>query len=348
MITTELVLRSFLLLLLSLVTIILLSSVVVATMAATSYAQLLPKVKTGNSRNETNTLPSPSVQIKPHMVKITFPTKGQQIPIRSNLMVTGISVVNRTSTDCQVAVILNGIKPYQKAVPTGHGGANDYSTWNYRLTPTYTVIKQGQNKITAKLSCGKSNLISHNSVNITGVTNSNRPIIAASLHHVSPTDSKLLIALDLSKNPISAGGKETLKATVYNAANSTLTIAGARVNVTITDSANRSVSNFNGTTNNLGIFSYTWKVSSRDSKPGVFTVGVHASANGYQNQSIPTRTTFNVVSTSLHKSSTSSTSHTHNAHKSSSDIYNQSPLSIIRIPHITFPQIHFPKIPSFY
>jgi hypothetical protein len=62
MITTKLVLRSFLLLLLSFVTIILLSSVVVATMEATSYAQLLLKVKTGNNKNETNTLASPSVQ----------------------------------------------------------------------------------------------------------------------------------------------------------------------------------------------------------------------------------------------------------------------------------------------
>jgi hypothetical protein len=316
-------------------------------MEATSYAQLLLKVKTGNNKNETSTLPSLSVPIKLHLVKITFPIKGQQIPVHSNLMVTGISVVNRTSTDCEVAVIVNGIKPYQKAVPTGHGGTNDYSTWNYRLVPTYTVIKQGPNKITAKLSCDKSNIIPHNSVNITGVTNSNPPIIAASLQHVSSPNSKLLVALDLSKNPISAGGKETLKATVYNAANSTLTIAGASVNVSITDSSNRTVSNFNGTTNNLGIFTNTWKVS-KDSKPGVFTVGVHASANRYQNQSTPTRTTFNVVSDSLDKSSTSGTSTPHHAHKSSSDIYSQSPLSIIRIPHITFPQIHFPKIPSFY
>lgn len=346
MITTELVLRSFLLPLLFFITIILLSSVVVTTMGTTSYALLLPNTKTGNIKSETNTLPSHSVQIKLHMVKITYPAKGQQIPIHSNLTVRGIAVVNRTSNDCQVAIILNGIKPYQKAVPTGHGGPNDYSRWNYSLTPGYTLIKQGQNKITAKLSCDKSNIISHNSINITGVTNSNPRIIAASLQHVPPPNSKLLIALDLSNNPISAGGKETLKATVYNAANSTLTIAGAKVNVTITDSANRTLSNFNGTTNTSGIFTYTWKVS-KDSKPGVFTVGVHASANGYQYQSTPTRTTFNVVSL-LHKNDTSSTSPTHHAHKSSSDIYSHSPLSIIRIPHITFPQIHFPKTPYFY
>ena len=346
MITTKLVLRSFLLPLLSLVTIILLSSVVVATMEATSYAQL-PKAKTGN-KNDTNTLPLPSDRIKLHMVKITFPTKGQQIPIHSNLTVTGTSVVNTNSTDCQVAVIVNGIKPYQKAVPTGHGGGNDYSTWNYRLIPMYAVIKQGQNKITAKLSCGnKPNLSSHNSVNVTGVTNTNPAIIAASLPRVSSPNSKLLISLDPSKNPISAGGKETLKARVFDAANSTLTIAGASVNGTVTDSANTTTTNFNGTTDNSGIFTYTWKVS-KDSKPGVFTVGVHASASGYQNQSTPTRTSFNVLSVTVHKGSISSTSPTHHAHRSSSDIYGRRPLSIIRIPHIPFPQIHFPRIPSFY
>ncbi len=179
MITTKFVLRSFLLPLFSFVTIILLSSIVASTIETTSYALLSPKAKTGNNGNGTNTLPLPSVQINLHMVKITSPTKGQQIPVHSNLTVTGTSVVNSTSADCQVAVIVNGIKPYQKAVPIGHGRANNYSTWNYRLTPTYAVIKQGQNKITAKLSCGNnSSLTSHNSVNVTGVANSNPANIA--------------------------------------------------------------------------------------------------------------------------------------------------------------------------
>jgi hypothetical protein len=151
-------------------------------------AQLL--ATTDNNSNARNTIlssPLPSVHTRLYMVKITSPTKDQQIPVHSNLTVSGTSVANSTSAYCQVSVIVNDIKPYQKAVATGHGGANDYSTWNYRLTPAYTIIKQGQNKITAKFSCGSNpSLISHNSVNVTGVANSN-PIIAPSPQRVNNT-----------------------------------------------------------------------------------------------------------------------------------------------------------------
>ncbi|MGC1929043.1 MAG: hypothetical protein WA667_08720, partial [Candidatus Nitrosopolaris sp.] len=167
-----------------------------------SYAQLLQKTKTGNNSNVTNTLPSslPSVKIKLRMVKITSPTKGQQISVRSNLTVAGTSIANSTSANCEVSVIVNGIKPYQKAVPTGHGGTNDYSIWNYRLTPK--VIKQGQNKITAKFSCGNnSSLTSHNSVNVTGVANNNPAIIVPSSQRVNKSvNCRLLI---LSTGPCS-------------------------------------------------------------------------------------------------------------------------------------------------
>jgi hypothetical protein len=153
---------------------------------------LLPKLKTGNA---TNTLPSslPSIQTKLYMVKITSPIKGQQIPERSGLTVTGTSVANSTSAYCQVSVIVNGVKPYQRAVPTGHGGANDYSTWNYMPSPT--VIKQGQNKITAKFLCTNNpSLTSYNSVNVTGVANSNAAIIAANSKHVNnPVNCRLFI-----------------------------------------------------------------------------------------------------------------------------------------------------------
>jgi hypothetical protein len=153
-------------------------------------AQLLPKPKTGNNSNTTNTPSSslPLVQTKLHMVKITSPTKGQQIPVHSNLTVAGTSIANSTAANCEVSVVVNGIKPYQKTVPTGQGGANDYSTWNYRLTPTYGVIKQGEDKITAKFSCGNNlNLTSYNSVNVTGVANSNPAIIAPSSQRVNHT-----------------------------------------------------------------------------------------------------------------------------------------------------------------
>ena len=118
-------LPSFLLPLFSFGTIILLiSSLVAATIETTSYAQLLPKA--------TNTLRSslPSIHTKLHLVRITSPSKGELIPVHSDLTVTGTSIANSTSANCEVSVTVNGIKPYQKAVPTGHGGANDYSTWN--------------------------------------------------------------------------------------------------------------------------------------------------------------------------------------------------------------------------
>ena len=63
------------------------------------------------------------------------------------------------------------------SLPNGDAGHGDYSKWNYSLTPAYTNIKQGQNKITAKFSCSNDpNLISHNSVNVTGVGTSLSPI----------------------------------------------------------------------------------------------------------------------------------------------------------------------------
>ncbi|MDP9287767.1 MAG: hypothetical protein M3P08_06155 [Thermoproteota archaeon] len=109
-------------------------------------------------------------QSKPnlHQVKITSPTKGQQIRVGRNLLIYGTSADNTTS-DCKVSVIVNGVKPYHDAFPNGQNGQSDYSKWNFALTPTYTSIKEGQNKITSKFSCGNDpSLISHNSVNVTG------------------------------------------------------------------------------------------------------------------------------------------------------------------------------------
>lgn len=259
---------------------------------------LLPKLK-NNNNNVTNRIVSPSLPLAKtnlHMVKITSPTKGQQITVHGNLTVSGTSVANSTSGYCDVSVIVNGIKPYQKTVATGKGGTYDYSTWNYRLTPTYAVIKEGQNKITAKFSCANNpSLTSYNSVNIIGVV-SNNPVTAASPQPVSAPNNNsklLLISLDLAKNSISTGDEETIKIRVLNPSNPNMTIAGASVIGIVTDSANTTTTNFNGITDNSGIFTYTWNVS-KNSKPGIFTVSVLASATGYKSRLIPTRTTFNV------------------------------------------------------
>ncbi|HXX95719.1 MAG TPA: hypothetical protein VEL11_01200 [Candidatus Bathyarchaeia archaeon] len=162
--------------------IILLSVIMITAMETTVYAQLLPKtVNIGNATNKLST--SAQVKSNIHLVKITSPIKGQQIPVRSSITVTGTSISK--SPDCKVSIIVNGIKPYQKAVPTGTGMANNYSSWTYTLTPT--LIKLGQNKITAKFSCGNNvNFTPHNSVNVTGVANTS-PI--PTTHALSPNST---------------------------------------------------------------------------------------------------------------------------------------------------------------
>lgn len=106
-------------------------------------------------------------------VKITSPHKGQQLPVGGNIMVSGIAsppALDKTNTGCTVSILLNGAKPYQKALATGHSGTTDYSSWRYAITPNYAAIKHGQNKITAKISCSANptNLTKFNSVNVTG------------------------------------------------------------------------------------------------------------------------------------------------------------------------------------
>lgn len=107
----------------------------------------------------------------PHLVKIISPAKGQQVRVGKDLTIYGISSDNSKTSGCKVSVIVNGNKPYRTAYPAGQAGAGEYSKWNFTLTHSYTSFKEGQNKITAKFSCGNDpTLISHNSVNVTGVT----------------------------------------------------------------------------------------------------------------------------------------------------------------------------------
>ncbi len=105
-------------------------------------------------------------------VKITQPPNGEQVSTESkNLAITGRSSDNSDS-NCEVYVIVNNEKPYQGA----HAMRDtDYSSWNYNLTPSYTEIKEGQNKVTAKISCVASptNLTKWYSVNFTGISSAN-------------------------------------------------------------------------------------------------------------------------------------------------------------------------------
>jgi hypothetical protein len=100
-----------------------------------------------------------------YSVKILSPAPGQSFLINSqnSLAVIGSSTLpstlsnlynnNNTLSGCQVSVIVNNVRPYQKAIPTGPNGINDYSSWRFEINSDYTQIMEGLNRITAKLSC---------------------------------------------------------------------------------------------------------------------------------------------------------------------------------------------------
>ncbi len=140
-----------------------------------------PLIKT-TATNSTNNLANATKTQSPiPQVKITSHTKNQ-IVSEGTLSIHGVSSDSPVST-CDVYVLLNGIKPYQRVTPTEQSGISngtkDYSLWKFTFLPTYGLITEGDNKMTAKISCmnGSINATKFNSLNVTGVssnsTNSN-------------------------------------------------------------------------------------------------------------------------------------------------------------------------------
>jgi len=81
-----------------------------------------------------------------------------------------VDSASRSTSNCVVSVIVNGVKPYQKATGIGPKGQQDYSRWTFLVIPKYTTIKEGMNKIASKISCGdKPNLVSYYTLNVTGL-----------------------------------------------------------------------------------------------------------------------------------------------------------------------------------
>jgi hypothetical protein len=101
-------------------------------------------------------------------IKITSHVTGQQVPV-GEFTITGTSTDDTTS-DCTVYADVNDIKPFQKAIATGPGGLNDYSTWNFTYTDNYHLITNGTNNLTSKLSClsNPTNLTKWNSIDVIG------------------------------------------------------------------------------------------------------------------------------------------------------------------------------------
>src|SRR5919112_65508 len=120
-------------------------------------------------------------------ITIISPEQGQQVPV-GQLTISGTSTDNPT-TDCQVSVDVNDVKPLQNATATGPGGVNDYSTWQFTYTEDYQLIKEGVNELTSKLSClsNPANVTKYYSVNVTGTSATQSPGTTSIAPSILPT-----------------------------------------------------------------------------------------------------------------------------------------------------------------
>ena len=103
-------------------------AVIISNNNKTDLTLVLAQAATNNNNTLQAPLSSPSAIT--HDVKITSPTKGQQVPIGKDITITGTSLANPNS-NCQITVIVNHVKPYQPATAAGPGGSKDYSKWNF-------------------------------------------------------------------------------------------------------------------------------------------------------------------------------------------------------------------------
>ncbi len=253
-------------------------------------------------------------------MKIISPTSGQNVSIGSNLTISGISTGtnttaignNNNNNRCHVSVIVNNIKPYQDATADGPNGANDYSRWHFTLSPSYSPIKEGENKITSKLSClpaGSNvnltnstitnNLVKWYSVNVTGVkppssqVNKNNqtttnatlqrqqplsPLTPSTYKSKSHNPKPLSISIQSSQNIVNGKGESIMSAIAYDA------ISGKKIDNAILKM--KVTFNSNGTTKEIsshnGEITYSSEIKPNSKNNiGDFKATVQASAPGY-------------------------------------------------------------------
>lgn len=249
------------------------------------------------SSAKAQTLSSPTV-------KITSPVEGQKIISinNNNITFSGISSDNNTS-NCQVSIILNNIKPYQPTIPVG---SNDYSSWNFPPNAYHANIKEGQNKITAKISClaSPANLTKWYSVNFTalangvenGVSTNNQSALVkqdgknesgtstinqteTTIPQVSNELKQFSVSIEAGKNPLFLGDKQTFTLTVSDAATH-LPISNAEIKGLVTQPSGKS-KDFTVITDTNGQGLYSLKIGKK-AAPGNLTLLIQVAKSGYE------------------------------------------------------------------
>lgn len=181
-----------------------------------------------------------SVDVYGIAIKIDSPLGNQQVPV-GELTISGTSTDNSTS-QCQVYVDWNNLKPYQLATATGSNGSSDFSTWNFTYTSKYHLIQTGLNDLTSKITClvppTGPTVTKWYSINVTGTTSPNQSssvelplptannnastsnVQTSSPQTDTPIDTtntsnsdKIALDLGVEHNPVSAGERQTITLT---------------------------------------------------------------------------------------------------------------------------------------
>lgn len=181
-----------------------------------------------------------SVDVYGIAIKIDSPLGNQQVPV-GELTISGTSTDNSTS-QCQVYVDWNNLKPYQLATATGSNGSSDFSTWNFTYTSKYHLIQTGLNDLTSKITClvppTGPTVTKWYSINVTGTTSPNQSsnvelplptannnastsdVQTSSSQTETPIDTtnasnsdKITLDLGVEHNPVSAGERQTITLT---------------------------------------------------------------------------------------------------------------------------------------
>jgi hypothetical protein len=85
-------------------------------------------------------------------IQITSPQDDQLVP-PGELSIQGISSDNE-DTDCKVFADVNDNTPMQNVTATGDSGEkDDFSKWTFTYSQGYQLIEEGENELTAKITC---------------------------------------------------------------------------------------------------------------------------------------------------------------------------------------------------